>query len=578
MKRFQTTILLIFLALQVDFLAAIRGFYWIALGKRVRGTALLLAAASQHQLYHIYWVQKVEPKHWRSYATHSAIDLGSQVAFLIIADASDDQEAINSSLESVTQLLGPNVKVAFWIDAEYNADGCMYFSPEAKLNDIVQTLSRPYILPLMAGDRLASQAQSVLTAVLNDNSESVLIYWDDDIFVEKHHRREDPWFKTDWNELHFYSQDYLFGACMVRNSAVKNLNIPANWPVHAKLAAQIIDIATQQPGPTPLHIDMILCHRRKRHNSNCAFRRTFIQDRLGAQTEGVGCNNEILHIYWPLPAPAPSVSIIVPTRDRIDLLSKCIAGLDELNYSGELQILVVDNESASPESHSYFETLKTVGIDVITAPGPFNFSAINNTAVAHSRGDYLCFLNNDIEMLNGDWLTTMLQHAARPTVGAVGAKLLYPDGTIQHAGVAIGVGQAAGHIQRNVADDQPGYFELPHVTRYVTAVTGACLVVSRMKFGFVGGFDEQLFPVAFNDVDLCLKLVAAGWKNVYAAEAKLIHHESKSRGDDMSLSNFARYSRELANLQNKWETKTYRDPYLSRRFSRRSETLYVDID
>ena len=169
-------------------------------------------------------------------------------------------------------------------------------------------------------------------------------------------------------------------------------------------------------------------------------------------------------------------------------------------------------------------------------------------------GDLLCFLNNDVEMVDDDWLSMMVRQALRPEIGAVGARLLYPDRTIQHAGVYMGIGGGAGHGHRFLRDDDAGYFERARLPQQVSAVTAACLVVKREKFLAVGGFDEVDFPVAFNDVDLCLKLNERGWQSFYEPRATLIHHESKSRGSDRARPNKARFAGELAALKRKWQT------------------------
>ena len=170
-----------------------------------------------------------------------------------------------------------------------------------------------------------------------------------------------------------------------------------------------------------------------------------------------------------------------------------------------------------------------------------------------------------------------MRYAVRPDVGAVGAKLLYEDGTIQHAGVVVGIGEAAGHAHRNQPADEPGYFRMTHVAQFMSAVTAACLVVEKAKFQAVGGLDEEELQVAFNDVDFCLKLEAAGWRNVYVPHAVLLHHESKSRGNDVSPPNIDRYRRELQILQNRWGTKTYDDPLHNPNLDRYSETFVISL-
>ena len=210
-------------------------------------------------------------------------------------------------------------------------------------------------------------------------------------------------------------------------------------------------------------------------------------------------------------------------------------------------------------------------------PGPFNFSALNNAAVKHARGDYLCFLNNDVEMVDGDWLFLLIRQAMRSDVGAVGARLLYPDGALQHAGVVTGVGGGAAHAHRNLRDADGGYFLRDRLPQQVSAVTAACLVVSKEKFLEVGGFDEVDFPVAFNDVDLCLKLNARGWQSFYEPRAILIHHESKSRGSDSAKENRQRFAGELAALKRHWRTDQLRDPFHHPHLSPFCEQFHISV-
>jgi GT2 family glycosyltransferase len=214
---------------------------------------------------------------------------------------------------------------------------------------------------------------------------------------------------------------------------------------------------------------------------------------------------------------------------------------------------------------------------VLSYKAPYNFSAINNFAARQATGSFLCLLNNDTEVVEPDWLTEMMRYAVQPNIGAVGAKLLYEDGTIQHAGVVVGVGGAAGHAHRFARADQPGYFRQPHVSQYVSAVTAACLVVAKEKYDAVRGLDEDHLPVAFNDVDLCLKLQRAGWRNVYVPHAVLLHHESKSRGSDFAPERVERYRAELRTLQERWGTKTYQDPLHNPNLDRGSETYVIRI-
>jgi GT2 family glycosyltransferase len=215
----------------------------------------------------------------------------------------------------------------------------------------------------------------------------------------------------------------------------------------------------------------------------------------------------------------------------------------------------------------YLSELETLGITILRYPHAFNYSAINNFAVKQTKGDYLCFLNNDVEVISEDWLEYLLYWATRERVGAVGARLLYPDGNIQHAGLVVGMGGAAGHLHRfDTNPSTPGYTRSmlnAAVTTEVSAVTAACLVVKRECFERVSGFDQTNLAIAYNDVDFCLKLNALGYKNIYCADAQLYHHESVSRGDDLAPDKVQRYMKELHYLQRKWHTKTYMDPLFS---------------
>ena len=259
-------------------------------------------------------------------------------------------------------------------------------------------------------------------------------------------------------------------------------------------------------------------------------------------------------------------------------MRSCLSGLARLAYPGPVEIIVVDNGSREPDALALLAAEQAAGrIRVLRDDGPFNFSRLNNRAAAIATGDYLCLLNNDVEALDGEWLTAMMRHAVQPGVGAVGAQLLYPDGRIQHAGVAVGIGGAAGHGQRGVDPASPDHAAWHAVTRQVSAVTAACLLVARTHHAAVGGLDEAGFAVAFNDVDFCLKLQAAGLANIYCAQSRLIHAESRTRPNDNRPDQQARFNAELALLQQRWSTETLPDPHHSPLFSTSAETCLLSM-
>jgi glycosyltransferase involved in cell wall biosynthesis len=256
----------------------------------------------------------------------------------------------------------------------------------------------------------------------------------------------------------------------------------------------------------------------------------------------------------------PLVSVIIPTKDHPRLLAACLDSLDHTCAGRSLEILVVDNGSSSPKALRQLEEVARRH-RVIRDPSPFNWAALNNRAAHQARGDYLLFLNDDVEALEPGWLDAMLEQAQRPDVGAVGAKLLFPGGTIQHAGVVLGLGGAAGHLFTGSPGHRPGYFDLANVVREVSAVTGACMLVSRRLFEEVGGFDEKL-GVAYNDTDFCIRLLQLGRRNLFTAHATLMHRESATRGN-------LHPAEDEREMRRKWGHLLAADPWYNRNLSLR---------
>jgi GT2 family glycosyltransferase len=264
----------------------------------------------------------------------------------------------------------------------------------------------------------------------------------------------------------------------------------------------------------------------------------------------------------------PSVTIVIPTRDRQALLEACIESIRPALKRGRIEILVVDNDSAEPNAREYLAKIGSRLATVVRVPGTFNFARLNNHAAAAANTDMLCLLNNDVKALDDGWLEEMLSRIGEPGVGAVGATLLWPSGVVQHGGVVLGIGFAADHAFKDRMDGDPGYGDLLRVAHECSAVTAACLVTRRQDYLDVGGMDEVLFPVNFNDVDYCLKLRARGQRIVFTPHAKLLHLESASRGLDLALDRKARLDRELRNLRSKWGSVLAADPYYSPLLSR----------
>lgn len=264
----------------------------------------------------------------------------------------------------------------------------------------------------------------------------------------------------------------------------------------------------------------------------------------------------------------PKVSIIIPTKNQVKVLKKCIKSILERTDYKNYEIIVIDNNSNDPLTLEYLGSIsKEPNISILKYEEPFNFSAINNFAAQRSKSEFLLFLNNDTEVIQREWLSAMLEHAQRKEVGAVGCKLLYPNGKIQHAGVILGISGmrgkpgVAGHSHKHISNSARGYYGRPHVIHNLSAVTGACVMIRRNVFDEMGGFDENL-GIAFNDVDLCLKMREKGYLAVYTPYSELYHYESLSRGYEDTPEKEDRFEKEFKYIRGKWSKIIDKgDPY-----------------
>lgn len=266
----------------------------------------------------------------------------------------------------------------------------------------------------------------------------------------------------------------------------------------------------------------------------------------------------------------PKISIIIPNKDHVEDLRRCITSIIEKSTYDNYEIIVVENNSETREIFAYYEELaNNPAVKIITYKGDFNYSAINNLGVSEASGEYVLLLNNDIQIITVNWMEELLMYAQRPDVGAVGAKLYYPDKTIQHAGVVIGLGahRTAGHVHYRQKRENLGYMGRLCYAQNMSAVTGACLLVKKALYEEAGGLDES-FAVSLNDVDFCLKLRRLGYLNVFTPFAEAYHYESASRGSDMTGEAAQRYNAESARFREKWKAELEAgDPYYNPNFS-----------
>ncbi|NOQ65526.1 MAG: glycosyltransferase, partial [Methyloprofundus sp.] len=268
-----------------------------------------------------------------------------------------------------------------------------------------------------------------------------------------------------------------------------------------------------------------------------------------------------LRVRYQLPEKPPLVSIIIPTRNGYDLLSRCVSSIFAKTTYTNYELIIVDNGSDEVLSLRYLSHLQQdPRVTILCDDSPFNYSALNNKAVAQAKGEVIALLNNDLEVISEDWLTEMLSHVLHKEVGAVGAKLYYPDNSIQHAGVIVGLGGVAGHSHKHALRDSAGYRGRLLVVQNLSAVTAACLLVRKEVFTAVGGLDEHNLSIAFNDVDLCLRIQEHGFRNVWTPYAELYHYESASRGYEDTPEKQARFNGEIAYMQQRWGESLQVDP------------------
>jgi GT2 family glycosyltransferase len=283
-----------------------------------------------------------------------------------------------------------------------------------------------------------------------------------------------------------------------------------------------------------------------------------------AQSENLPATPNLRRVVWPMPATPPLVSVIVPTRDRAEMLEVCATGVLERTDYANMEFIIVDNDSTEPETRALLERLqRDPRVRILPAPGPFNYPKLNNRAAEIARGEILLLLNNDTDVIGPGWLRELVSQALRPDVGAVGATLLYANGTLQHGGVVAGLGGVAGHYLLGADRESTGHFGSLALVREVSAVTAACLALRREVFSAVGGFDEVNLPVAFNDVDLCFRIRAAGYRIIWTPFAELYHLESASRGSDLTEQRARHFAAEIGYMQRRWGPEIGPDPFVN---------------
>jgi O-antigen biosynthesis protein len=562
---------------------------------------------SQHLSINYYqkWIKNNE--HYQSKHSKKTINnfKYTPVYSIIMAIVNNNTAWLNEAIDSINRQLYPDWELCVYVHAsslpairDCLAKWGAAPNPQIKImtgreelswaraySCALQQARGEFIAFMSEADTISPDALYEVTKLLNLYPEAEFIYSDEDK-IQEDSIRFDPFFKPDWSPDLCLSMMYTGNLAIYRRSTVERLGGLREDYGPAFTYDLVLRLMEKIDPAQIYHIPRILYHARSspaawnqlpageamHEMAKLALNDYRLRNDLpGSVTDGQVPGSYRFQRFSP---DSLQVSIIIPFRDKVDLLEKCIVNIltktDYKNY----EIILINNRSKEKDTLAFLEKIADhPAIRIYSYDHDFNFSAINNFAVAQSAADYLVFLNNDTEVIAPEWLTAMMEHMTRKEVGAVGAKLIYYDGTIQHAGVIMGITQICGHAFRRFPADHPGYFGQLQVVRNCSAVTGACMLVRKEIFQAVGGFDADHLPVGYNDIDLCLKMLHAGYLIVWTPYALLYHREYSSRGDDRDVQDKTRehYQRvidELAFIEHKWACYIEHDPYYNPNLTR----------
>jgi O-antigen biosynthesis protein len=484
---------------------------------------------------------------------------------LCIADDASTNAAIRPILERYARE-DPRIKVVF---REQNGH------ISAASNSALGLVTGEWVALLDHDDVLAEHALFWVADAVNRHPEVRLIYSDEDK-IDARNNRSDPYFKCDWNIDLFYSHNLITHLGVYSTALVREID----GFREGFEGSQDYDLALrciERIDPSAIHhIPRVLYHWRvhKESTAHASAAKPYamlageraLNEHLGRC--GVAAHVELIghgyRIHYALPEVPPLVSLIIPTRNGMPLIRQCVTSILEKTTYSNYEILIVDNGSDDPATLRYFEEITSdARVRVVRDDRPFNFSALNNAAVQHAAGVLVGLINDDIEVIAPEWLSELVSFALQPAIGAVGARLLYPNGALQHGGVVLGLGGLAAHSHRNAERYDHGYCGRASLVQSFSAVTAACLVIRKSIYEQVGGLNETDLSVAYNDVDFCLRVREAGYRNVWTPYAELYHHESATRGSEDTPAKQARFAREAAYMEKRWDPLLLNDPAYS---------------
>jgi len=457
-------------------------------------------------------------------------------------------------------------------------------------NTALEMANGDWIVLLDHDDLLSEHALYLVTDVINNNHDAAIIYSDED-HIDSEGQRSTPYFKPDWDYDLFLGQNFINHLSAYRVDLAhkasgfrEGFEGSQDWDFTLRVVETIQESEIH-------HIPFILYHWRQTDasfsNISLELARDAAQRIVNEHFERTGqsarANSEGHSSYQfikrELPLKCPLVSVIIPTKDQSELLKACIDGVINRTDYKPIEIVIVDNGSGEPDALEFLEYIQSNNnVRVVKDSGPFNFSQLINNGVANSSGEVCVLLNNDTEIINSGWLDEMVSHAIRPEVGAVGAKLYYPNNTIQHGGVITGIRGVAGHVHRNAQREYPGYFSRLLLTHNLSCVTAACIAVRREIFDEIGGLNEKDLTVAYNDVDFCIRIRQAGYKIIWTPHAELYHYESRSRGYDTKSGKLNRFNNEIFYMRNQWGFILDNDPFHNPNLSLDSESFEIALN
>lgn len=502
--------------------------------------------------------------------------------FSVLVPITNNVAEVEATLQSIQQQIYPDWEIIVsgqkpTLDAlaqseqitHLEVSRCAEGELTGALNASLAVAKGEYVLCLHPGDRLNETALFWFVEALQSNPGAQLLYSDEDR-IDATGQRVDPFCKPDYNlELHL-CQDLLGRAAAYNAEVLRGIggfHSDTGTAVYWDAALRIKETAASIE-----HVSRFSVHVRSdehrifgisdadaetgRRVVQSHLERQNIQATVVAAPELPQCNR----IKYALPDPAPSVCIIIPTKDKADLLLTCVRSIQEKTDYPNYEIILVDNGSKESDALALLSELgEQPSIRILYMDIPFNWSALNNAAVVETDADLLCFLNNDTEVISAEWIADLVGQACQDGVGIVGARLWYPNNTIQHAGVITGIHGVADHVFRGSRKGDVGYFGRSVLQQSISSVTGACIILQRRMFEIVNKFDEA-FPVTLSDIDICLKLVERGFRNIFNPYVELIHHESLSRGHDGDPGQQGRDAYEIVTFIRKWEKRLYKDP------------------